>query len=113
MVDIALIDFDGTIVSHEYPYIGSPMPKAFEVMRKMKAADWIMILWTCREDKYLEEAVEFCAKRNMIFDGINEVPAQYDFRTGIKRKPYATLHVDDRNLGGFPGWEHLEKYLGL
>lgn len=111
---IATIDFDGTIVDHHYPEIGTPLPEAFEVLKEMKAAGWRLILWTCREDdrrrKYLTEAVEFCRDNGIEFDAVNEAIAEIDFREdGLKRKPYATLHIDDRNFGGFPGWSEIRK----
>lgn len=122
---IACIDFDGTIVEHAFPNIGPPMPLAFEVLRAMKENGYILILFTCREDdvgkrKYLTEAVEFCKRNGVDFDGVNETPIEHDFREkGKRRKPYAHLYIDDRNWLTSLDWGaiahslHLEDCLPL
>lgn len=111
-----LIDFDGTIVQHSFPGIGEPLPLAFEVMAELQQAGWELILWTCREDEarpYLTEAVEFCLKNGIEFDAINETIHERDFRPedSLKRKPHAHYVIDDRNFGGFPGWEVIRKVI--
>ena len=35
---VVAVDFDGTIVEHEYPKIGKPMIFAFETMKKLQSA---------------------------------------------------------------------------
>lgn len=100
---IIAIDFDGTIVEHKYPQIGKPLPYAFEVIRELKKQGHILILWTVRTGKELEEAVEFCRKNGVIFDAINENIADLQFPEE-SRKIYADVYIDDRNFGGFPGW---------
>ena len=120
MTKIAIIDFDGTIVKHEFPKIGKPMPEAFEVMQEMKDAGWKLILFTCREDEghkiskqYLSDAVDFCKANDVEFDSVNETLEEYEFRPEDmdKRKPYGTVMIDDRNLGGFPGWPTVRQIL--
>lgn len=115
---VALIDFDGTIVEHCFPNIGTPLPNAFEVLREMKEAGWKLVLWTCRENyghliakQYLKAAVDFCAENGVEFDAVNETLDNCEFRPEdcIKRKPYAHIHIDDRNLGGFPGWDTVRE----
>lgn len=116
---IAKIDFDGTIVKHAYPGIGEPLEDAFEVMKEMKAAGWKLILWTCREDsknninkRHLTAAVEFCRMQGIEFDAVNETIPEEDFREDEpRRKPYAHVHIDDRNLLGFPGWKVVREVL--
>ena len=108
-----IIDFDGTIVDHTFPKIGKPKPQAFDVMRDLQKEGYDLILWTCRENEpnninkqYLKEAVEFCKKHGIEFKAVNETIEENEFRPKNvnKRKPYATYYIDDRNLGGFPGW---------
>ena len=117
---IAVIDFDGTIVEHRFPRIGKPMPKAFEVMKELQKENWILVLWTCREDEgkkidkqYLREAVDFCKENGVEFDAVNETPLECEFRQedGLKRKAYGDYYIDDRNLGGFPGWDVVKRIL--
>ena len=115
-----LIDFDGTIVKHAYPKIGEPLPLAFEVMKELQDAGYKLVLWTCREDfgyliskQYLTEAIKFCAENGIEFDGVNETLEEDEFRPkdALKRKPHAHYHIDDRNLGGFPGWAWVRSLL--
>lgn len=115
---IAVIDFDGTIVHHRFPAIGEPMPEAFEVMKELKEAGWMLILWTCRENdghlierQFLKDAVEFCKENGVEFDGVNETPMECEFRPNGGRKVYGDVYIDDRNLGGFPGWHAVRKEL--
>lgn len=113
---LIVVDFDGTIVKHEFPEIGEPMPKAFEVMKKLQKAGYGLILNTCRENdkkrNYLDEAVDFCKENGIIFRSVNENLLEDDFREGkLRRKVYGHYYIDDRNLGGFPGWDEVEKIL--
>lgn len=113
---LILVDFDGTISRHSYPEIGEAMEGAFEVLKKLKAAGAWLVLWTCREDtphrKYLTEAFEFCKANGVEFQSVNEGPIELDFReSGLRRKPHAWAVIDDRNLGGFPGWAEVEALL--
>lgn len=114
---IVKIDFDGTICQHRFPAIGDPLPEAFEVMKELKEAGFKLILWTCREDegkkKYLTDAVKWCKENGVEFDAVNETLPELEFRNpeGLNRKPYAHYHIDDRNLGGFPGWSVVREVL--
>ena len=74
------VDFDGTIVEHEYPYIGKEIPFAIAALKKLQAERHLLILWSVREGELLDEAVEYCRKVN------------------------ADLFIDDRNAGGLPDW---------
>lgn len=120
MSKVIQIDFDGTIVHSAYPKIGEPMPEAFEVMKELKQFGYKLILWTCREDEgyninkqYLTEAVNFCRENGIEFDAVNETILERDFRCEKckKRKPHADIIIDDKNLGGFPGWQTVRKII--
>lgn len=99
------VDFDGTIVSHAYPAIGKPVPFAIEALKKLQNEDHHqLILWTCREGKLLEDAVEYCKSKGLEFYAVNtnypdEVPDEFS-----ARKLMADLFIDDHNLGGLPDW---------
>jgi hydroxymethylpyrimidine pyrophosphatase-like HAD family hydrolase len=110
------IDFDGTIVEHDFPEIGKPLDGAFDTMLSLKEAGYKLVLWTCREDQperaYLSEAVEFCNKNGIEFDSVNDTLLWDEFRKGeLKRKPYYDYCIDDRNLGGFLGWDWVRQEL--
>ena len=89
---IIAVDFDGTIVEHKYPSIGKEIPFAIETLKKLQAERHKLILWSVREGRLLDEAVQFCHERGLDFYAINR-----DY-------PEADLFIDDRNLGGLPDW---------
>lgn len=104
---IIAVDFDGTIVEHRYPQIGKEIPFAIATLKKLQAERHLLILWSVREEKLLEEAVDFCRKRGLEFYAVNA--NHPDEQTGIHvahpcRKPKADLFIDDRNVGGLPDW---------
>ncbi len=95
------IDFDGTIVAHEFPDIGEEVPGAFKWMKAFKAAGCNLILWTMRSDgqnsgDVLAEAVEYCRVRGIEFWGVNQNPEQ-DW--SMSPKAYAHLYIDDAAFG--------------
>ena len=104
---IIACDFDGTIVTHEYPRIGKPIPFAIQTLKKLQEEDHHqIILWTVREGKLLEEALQWCRERGVEFYAVNrdypEEVAQYN--KSFSRKIKADYFIDDRNLGGLPDW---------
>jgi hydroxymethylpyrimidine pyrophosphatase-like HAD family hydrolase len=45
---IIAVDFDGTIVEHEYPAIGKEMLFAFDTLKALQKKGHRLILWTFR-----------------------------------------------------------------
>ena len=102
------IDVDGTIVEDAYPSIGKPKIFAFETLKKLQSEGYRLILWTYRHGKSLEEAVEFCRKNGVEFYAVNSSFEGEIFDDETQsRKIDADLFIDDRNLGGFPGWGEI------
>lgn len=56
---VIALDFDGTIVEHKYPAIGEEIPFATETIRMLIAERHKVILWSVREGKLLDEAVNW------------------------------------------------------
>lgn len=100
------VDFDGTIVKHRYPAIGEEIPFAIETLKKLASDRHRLILWTVREGKLLDEAVEFCRARGLEFYAVNrDYPEEeQDKNSHFSRKLKVDLFIDDRNLGGLPDW---------
>ena len=99
------VDFDGTIVEHEYPKIGKVRPFAFETLLTLQAEGHKLVLWTSREGDLLDEAVEFCHSKGLDFYAINsETKPGSLFEKSKTRKIVADIYIDDRNLGGLPDW---------
>ena len=106
------IDFDGTIVEHQYPKIGKPILFAFEALKELQKRGHKLILWTYRSGKELDEAVEYCKKNGIDFYSINKSYTEEEFENDkMSRKIDAELFIDDRNLLGFPGWARVLQIL--
>jgi hypothetical protein len=105
------IDFDGTIVEHKYPAIGKELLFAFETLRELQKKNHQLILWTYRYGKELDDAVEFCRERDVEFYAVNQNYPEEEFDGSVSRKIDADLYIDDRNLGGFPGWSAVWQML--
>lgn len=108
---IVAIDFDGTIVKDEYPKIGQPQLFAFETIKKMEQKGYRLILWTLRDGKKLEEAVEFCLKNGVEFYAVNKNYPEEILEKRSIRKIHADIFIDDRNIGGFIGWGKIHQML--
>ena len=99
------VDFDGTIVRHRYPKIGDEIPFATETLRLLLRDRHRLILWTVREGRLLDEAVEWCRARGVEFYAVNrDFPEEDTTGSGFSRKIKADLFIDDRNFGGLPDW---------
>jgi hydroxymethylpyrimidine pyrophosphatase-like HAD family hydrolase len=108
---IIAVDFDGTIVKHEYPKIGKPNLFAFETLKALQKQGHKLILWTYRAGKELDEAVEFCKEHGIEFYAVNKNYPEEELDETISRKIYADIYIDDRNIGGFPGWSIIWKMI--
>ncbi|MFV0468985.1 MAG: BT0820 family HAD-type phosphatase [Dysgonomonas sp.] len=100
---IIAVDFDGTIVEHEYPKIGKPIPFAIETLRELQRDRHQLILWSVRDGELLQEAVDYCERKGLTFYAANKNYPEEDV-VKASRKLNADLFIDDRNLGGLPDW---------
>ncbi len=100
------VDFDGTIVRHEYPRIGKEMPFATKTLKMLMAEGHRLILWSVREGHLLDEAVEWCKERGVEFYAVNkDYPEEtFDGNSSFSRKLKVDIWIDDRNVGGLPDW---------
>ena len=105
------VDFDGTIVEHKYPAIGKELLFAIETLKELQKQKHQLVLWTFRTGKELDEAVEFCRERGLEFYAVNKNFPEEEFDPSISRKIDAEVYIDDRNLGGFPGWSAVWQML--
>ena len=104
---VIAVDFDGTIVEHRYPAIGQEKLFAFETPKALQKTRHLLIMWTFRSGKELDEAVEYCRKNELEFYAINKSFPEEVFDDSISRKVNADLFIDDRNVGGFIGWGEI------
>ncbi|HUX97455.1 MAG TPA: hypothetical protein VMV47_17100 [Bacteroidales bacterium] len=101
------VDFDGTIVEHEYPEIGKEKLFAFQTLKELEKLGANLILWTFRTGRELDEAVEYCHKNGIDFYAVNRNYPEEVFDETISRKIDADIFIDDKNVGGFPGWSEI------
>ncbi len=96
------VDFDGTIVTHEFPKIGELIVfengiTSFQVLKELQEAGHELVLYTMRSGKYLQEAITYCKKHGLEFWAINKNPEQKDWTSSPKI--YAHLYIDDAAAG--------------
>lgn len=103
---IIAVDFDGTIVEHKYPAIGKEIPFAIDTLKMLINDRHRLILWSVREGKLLDEAVEWCRERGVEFWAVNrDYPEETtDNNQHFSRKLKVDIFIDDRNIGGLPDW---------
>ncbi len=102
------VDFDGTIVEHRYPAIGNEKMFAFQTLKALQEQHHQLILWTIRTGKELQEALEYCRNNGVEFYAVNKNYPEEEFDEKIQsRKLEVDLFIDDRNVGGFPGWGEI------
>ena len=100
------VDFDGTIVEHRYPEIGEEIPFAIETLKMLVKDHHKLVLWSVREGKLLDDAINWCRERGVEFYAINrDYPEEEpDNNQYFSRKLKVDVWIDDRNLGGLPDW---------
>ena len=107
------IDFDGTVVTHEFPKVGKNIGAQF-VLKRLVANGHKLILFTMRSDKkgkmttedpdivavsgqYLTDAVKWFKDNGIPLHGIQSNPDQKTWTDSPKS--YAELMIDDSALG--------------
>jgi len=90
------IDFDGSVVTHEYPRVGKDIG-AIPVLKELIANGHSLILFTMRSGRTLDMATDWFEDNEITLYGIQENPTQKFWTTS--KKCYADLYVDDAALG--------------
>jgi hypothetical protein len=119
------IDFDGTCVESDYPNAAVSKPGCVETIKRLVDLGHRVIIWTCREIDHekvygkhggLNEVFTWLAANGL--SGrvtVNDNTRQWieDMGGVNSRKIFAHVYIDDRNLGGFPGWDKVMSTLGI
>lgn len=103
---IIAVDFDGTIVENKYPEIGKERLFATDTLKMFIKERHQLVLWSCREGKLLDDAINWCKDRGVEFWAINRDYPEEDITKNrhFSRKIKADLFIDDRQVGGLPDW---------
>lgn len=91
------VDFDGTVVTHEYPEVGQEVPNAVKVLKALEQKGVRIILWTMRHGDELQDAVRWYEDRGIELFGVNRNPEQGEWTDSPKA--YAQLYIDDAAFG--------------
>lgn len=95
---IIAVDFDGTLCTNTFPYIGQEIPDIINDLITLQQHGAKLVLWTCRRDELLQVAVDWCKERGLIFDAVNENTKENIAQFGGEtRKVFAHYYLDDRN----------------
>lgn len=76
-----LVDFDGTISLN-----GNPNHRLIMSLRNLQLQGHTVVLYTSRTGKSLQEAVTFCRRHGLVFNGV------------IGGKPVADFYIDDKAI---------------
>lgn len=96
---IIAVDFDGTLCQNRWPRIGKANQPVIDWLIIQHQKGIKLILWTMREGKLLDEAVEWCRSHGLTFDSANDNLAEVKARYGNNpRKVYADYYLDDHNI---------------
>ena len=93
---VIAVDFDGTCVTHDYPYIGSEIG-AVPVLRELVDAGYNLVLNTMRSGRLEKDAVKWFKENNIPLYGVNCNPDQKSWTSSPK--VFADLYIDDAALG--------------
>jgi hypothetical protein len=96
------VDFDGTVVDHCFPKIGTEAPGAIHWLKRLQDQGARLILFTMRSDTsfggpMLTDAVDFLESRGIRLYGINTNPDQDSWTESPKA--YGDIYVDDAAFG--------------
>lgn len=107
-----VIDFDGTVVSHEFPKVGNDIG-AVPVLKELVRKGHKLILFTMRSNienpksenplivlesgNYLDDAIEWFKKHDIPLFGIQTNPTQSSWTSSPKA--YGQIIIDDAALG--------------
>lgn len=101
------IDFDGTCVTDLFSYVGDNIGAA-SVLRKLADKN-LLILYTVRDGKYLQGAVDWFKYNHINLYSVNYNPEP----VSSSPKLYCDYYIDDRNIGtpltdkGYVDWNKM------
>jgi hypothetical protein len=106
---VIALDYDGTIIEGSWDHRGAIRQDVVAKAREFcDHPNCDVILWTCREEKLLVEAIDLCEKNGLTFEAVNmntEETLTWNRQTFGRlgptcgRKIFADLYVDDKSPG--------------
>jgi len=105
---IIAVDFDGTVVEHQYPAIGPLKEGAKETLLAFRKAGHKIAIWTCRAGKEEQDVRRFLVDNGLPFDSINTAVPGTDLGT---RKIYADVYIDDKAIRYEDNWKEIRRLI--
>ena len=102
---ILAVDFDETLIRGPYPQINGLIPGARQAMLHFKEQGHTLVVWTCRSNERLTEALDYLRGQGVPFDYANQnTPELLAMWGNDSRKIFADLYLDDRAAGSPNDW---------
>ena len=96
---IIAVDFDGTLCYSNWPELGEPNLSLINQLKKWKNKGHKLILWTCRANEALCNAVNWCRQYGLEFDAVNDnLQEIVNYYGNNSRKITCDWYIDDRAL---------------
>lgn len=98
---IIAVDFDGTLdIKDVFPGFSKPNLWLINILKQVKRDENVeLILWTCREDDALDDAINWCHDFGLTFNAINaNVPEIVKLYGKNGRKPAADIYIDEKSI---------------
>jgi hypothetical protein len=118
------LDFDGTCVTHDFPYVGKDIG-AIPVLKRIIESGNNIVLFTMRSDgksgNFLSHAIKWFEANEIPLWGIQKNPTQHQWTSSPKA--FCEIYIDDAALGcplktdpsisnrPFVDWERVESML--
>lgn len=108
---IFAVDYDGTCTeTNAFPELGTLKDGCVQVLNELKEKGHQIVLNTCRDGKYLEEAVNFLRESGVEFDAVNK--NCFD-NPSLSTKICANVYLDDAAwpfiMRNFQAWWLIRK----
>ena len=98
MKKVIAVDFDGTLCKSEWPKIGEPNRELIAQLIEEQKNGAVIILWSCRANRLLREAINWAKDLGLRFDYVNRnTPERIKLYKGDSRKISADIYIDDRS----------------
>lgn len=99
---IIAVDFDGTLCENKWPEIGKPNREIIEYLKKERRNGAKLVLWTCRVESALQDAIRWCFTQGLVFNAFNtNLPEVIEEFGSDARKIFAHEYIDDRMCKNF------------
>ncbi len=104
-----VVDFDGTIVDHEFPGIGKLKAGAKEALIALSKT-FRIVIYSCRNNAMEMHGTDMYFKAMKHFMEVNGLDF-CEFDAGTSGKPVAHAYIDDRGIAFEDNWPAIQKRL--